>query len=88
MKAVRCIVAGRVQGVWFRDTTRRRAIELGLTGSARNLPDGTVEVIAYGSAGALETLKTWLWEGSRGSQVNSVECEALEGSAPSRFVIG
>jgi acylphosphatase len=43
-------VHGRVQGVWFRDSTRREAERLGVQGHAINRPDGTVEVLAYGSA--------------------------------------
>ena len=49
-------VSGRVQGVGFRWWTRARALELGLAGSATNLPDGRVEVVAEGSREALERL--------------------------------
>ncbi|MGD8875746.1 MAG: acylphosphatase, partial [Gammaproteobacteria bacterium] len=48
MPAMRCYVSGRVQGVFFRASTRDRARQLGLTGQASNLPDGRVEVIASG----------------------------------------
>jgi len=78
MKCVRCIVSGRVQGVWFRDNTRRKAIQLGITGSARNRRDGTVEVIACGEEAAVEQLQAWLWEGSPMSRVVSVECVPFE----------
>lgn len=53
-------VHGRVQGVGFRWWTRSRALELGLVGSASNLPDGRVEVVAEGSKGACEQLLTRL----------------------------
>ena len=56
---VRCIVSGRVQGVFFRAATQREAQQLGVTGYARNLPDGNVEVLACGKASALEGLKEW-----------------------------
>lgn len=49
-------VAGRVQGVGFRDWVRRQAQQLGLAGSATNLPDGRVEVIAQGPREACESL--------------------------------
>jgi acylphosphatase len=52
-----------VQGVWFRDSTRRVAVELGITGHAVNLDNGDVEVLAYGSPAALQRLSDWLHEG-------------------------
>jgi acylphosphatase len=70
----RCLVAGRVQGVWFRSSTQQQARALGLTGSAVNLPDGRVEVIACGDATAVETLSAWLWQGPELAQVSDVEC--------------
>jgi acylphosphatase len=73
--ARRCYVSGRVQGVFFRASTRSRARELGVTGHARNLPDGRVEVLACGSAAAVEALCAWLWEGPPGAQVSAVEVE-------------
>jgi len=84
----RCIVTGHVQGVWFRDTTRRKAIELGLSGSAVNLPDGSVEVIACGDGRAVEALCDWLWEGSPMSRVSAVLCEQLPAVARSGFSTG
>ena len=84
----RCIVHGRVQGVWYRDTTRRRAQELGLGGHARNLPDGTVEVVVQGEADAVESLCQWLWQGSPASEVTRVDCNTCEASATSGFEIG
>jgi acylphosphatase len=84
----RCIVQGRVQGVWYRDTTRSKAIELGLTGSAVNLPDGSVEVIARGNDEAVEALCAWLWQGSPMSQVESVRCEDWQGDIAPMFGIG
>ncbi len=72
---VRCVVAGRVQGVFFRATTRDVARQLGLSGYARNLPDGRVEVLACGESVAVERLQAWLWEGPQLAQVDSVHCE-------------
>ena len=84
----RCVVKGRVQGVWYRDTTRRKALELGLVGSAVNMADGSVEVIACGSDAAVEALCEWLWQGSPMSQVESVKCEAWAAIENSDFWIG
>ncbi len=73
--ARRCLVAGRVQGVFYRASTRQRAVELGVTGHARNLADGRVEVLACGDSTAVAALCDWLWQGSPASQVTSVEIE-------------
>jgi acylphosphatase len=70
-----CRVSGRVQGVFFRASTRARAEVLGVTGYARNLPDGQVEVLACGDDAAVTALCNWLWQGSPASSVTSVEVE-------------
>jgi len=69
----RCLVAGRVQGVFYRATAARRARELGVRGHARNLPDGRVEVLACGDAESVNAFVKWLWIGSSASKVSSVE---------------
>ena len=71
------MVAGRVQGVFYRASTRARAETLGITGHARNLPDGRVEVLACGQREAVEALCRWLWQGSPASHVSAVEIEEL-----------
>lgn len=88
MACKRCIVQGRVQGVWFRDTTRQRALELGLSGSAANRRDGSVEVIICGEAPPVETLCDWLWVGSPMSEVEVVRCEDWDGDISEGFGIG
>lgn len=65
-------VRGQVQGVGFRWWTRSRALEFGLVGSASNLPDGRVEVIAEGSRGDCERLLSALREGSTPGRVDYV----------------
>jgi acylphosphatase len=80
--ARRCLVAGRVQGVFYRASTRQRARELGVTGYARNLADGRVEVLACGEAAAVHALCDWLWQGSPASHVTSVQVEELRSGAP------
>lgn len=75
-RAVRlhALVRGRVQGVFFREYTRRNALGLGLVGEVRNLPDGTtVEVVAEGPRAALEELLALLREGPPRSRVTEVE---------------
>jgi acylphosphatase len=69
----RSLVSGRVQGVFYRATCVRKALSLGLTGHARNLPDGRVEVLACGETAAVEQFIAWLWEGSPASKVAAVD---------------
>jgi acylphosphatase len=69
----KCLVAGRVQGVFYRGSAARRAQELGVCGYARNMPDGRVEVLACGDVAAVAEFVHWLWLGSSASQVSSVE---------------
>lgn len=73
--ARRCLVTGRVQGVFFRAGTARRARELGVTGVARNLADGSVEVVACGDERAVAALCEWLLEGPPAARVEAVEVE-------------
>jgi acylphosphatase len=66
------IVRGDVQGVCFRAAVRRRALQLGLTGSAENLPDGSVEIYAQGAFSQLQKLEQFLASPGVG-RVDSVE---------------
>lgn len=84
----RFLVSGRVQGVWFRESTRQRAQELGLTGRALNLSDGRVEVIACGNAAALDSLATWLWHGPEMASVRDVVSEEIATQGFSGFHTG
>jgi DNA ligase D-like protein (predicted 3'-phosphoesterase) len=68
-RAVRAVVAGSVQGVGFREATRRRAHRLGVLGWVRNEDDGTVAVHAEGDAKAVEELLAFLRKGPRGAAV-------------------
>jgi acylphosphatase len=74
----RCIVSGRVQGVFYRKSAQQRARELGVTGHARNRPDGSVEVLAVGEPAAVEAFVAWLWQGSSTSRVTAVEVLELD----------
>jgi acylphosphatase len=74
--ARRFTIKGRVQGVWFRDSTRKQANNLGLSGHAINLPNGDVEVLAFGEAQALAELSAWLQTGPPLANVLQVrECD-------------
>jgi len=73
-----CLVAGRVQGVFYRASTRRKALELGLNGWVRNLPDGRVEVYACGEGAQLDILCAWLKEGPPHAEVTDVQCREIE----------
>ena len=73
MVCKKCLVGGRVQGVFYRATAAQRARELGIRGHARNLPDGRVEVLACGDEAAVTAFVEWLWTGSSASKVTSVE---------------
>jgi acylphosphatase len=67
------VVHGRVQGVFFRDTTRRMAEARGVAGWARNTPEGTVEAVFEGEPDAVEGLIRFAHEGPRGATVERVE---------------
>jgi len=71
--ARRWFVRGRVQGVGYRYFAQRAAVELGLTGYARNLDDGRVEVYAMGLAGKLSEFSALLYRGPRWGEVRGVE---------------
>lgn len=82
------MVAGRVQGVYYRASTADRARELGLSGWAKNLPDGNVEVVVAGPLAAVAALTGWLWQGPPAARVDSVSIEAWRGAAPEGFTTG
>lgn len=77
MATARFLVSGLVQGVYFRASTQAHARQLDLTGYARNLADGRVEVVASGDAQALARLETRLHQGPPAAAVDSVVREDL-----------
>jgi len=77
MPSARFIVSGKVQGVFYRASTREQALRLGLAGHAKNLPDGRVEVLASGDADALGALERWLRQGPPAAKVDAVSREDL-----------
>jgi len=74
-KRVHILISGLVQGVWFRSSTRSKAIALGVKGWVRNLPDGRVEVMAEGKEKELKELIKWCYTGPPGASVRDVEVE-------------
>jgi len=68
----RFLVFGKVQGVYFRHSARLEARRLAIRGIARNLPDGSVEVVAQGGAAAVEELRVWLQRGPAQARVDEV----------------
>jgi acylphosphatase len=65
-------ITGKVQGVWFRASTKERAEELGISGTAQNMKDGTVEVYASGNIDQLEKFQEWLAIGPPKAEVDAV----------------
>ena len=87
-QAKKFLVSGRVQGVFFRESTRREAQHLGIQGSATNLEDGRVEVLAWGAESALDLLHAWLHTGPTMARVTNVEPLPLDGEPPQGFTTG
>ncbi len=84
----KALVSGKVQGVWYRASTKRRAQELGVTGWARNLDDGNVEVMMYGSAASVLQLEQWLKQGPPLARVHQVDCADAPSQAWDQFTTG
>ena len=78
MRAIHFHVSGRVQGVWFRASTTRQAMRLGLSGWVRNLPDGRVEGWAEGDAELVGQLIAWLWRGPELARVDDLDFDEVE----------
>ena len=79
----RVVIQGRVQGVFFRETTRRRALAAGVAGWVRNNPDGRVEAILEGEPEAVERVIAFCREGPRGARVDWVDVASEE---PERLI--
>ncbi|MDI9819726.1 MULTISPECIES: acylphosphatase [unclassified Legionella] len=74
---IHCFISGKVQGVWFRASAKEQAEQLGITGWARNLIDGRVEVLACGDEKALEVFYSWLKQGPPLAHVSDCTRENL-----------
>ena len=83
----RVVASGRVQGVFFRDSTRRRAEAAGVAGWVRNTADGTVEAVFEGDEAAVEELVEFIRSGPGNSEVSSVDVTAEEPEGLSGFEV-
>ncbi|MCP9486100.1 MAG: acylphosphatase [Gaiellaceae bacterium MAG52_C11] len=87
MQRRRVVVQGHVQGVFFRETVRRRALAAAVAGSVRNRPDGSVEAVFEGEREPVERLVQFCREGPRGARVDWVDVENEEPAGLSGFEI-
>jgi acylphosphatase len=78
MKSMRCVISGKVQGVYFRSWTKDQADSLGVKGWVRNISGARVEVLAQAGDDILDEFKKRLIQGSSMSEVSSIECETLD----------
>ena len=85
--ARRVVVHGAVQGVFFRDTTRRRAQSRGVTGWVRNRSDGAVEALFEGDADAVDAMVAFVHDGPRGADVERVDVQDAEPEGHDAFEI-
>jgi acylphosphatase len=77
MISISITVSGKVQGVWFRQSTREKALILGITGIVKNLADGRVYIIATGSKEQLEKLVSWCRQGPEKARVTGIEVQDI-----------
>ena len=75
LQTMSIIVRGRVQGVFYRQSTREKATELNINGFVRNLPDGSVHILATGTIEQLNAFVNWCWQGPRKAIVTDVQQE-------------
>ncbi|HEY5717788.1 MAG TPA: acylphosphatase [Motiliproteus sp.] len=80
--AIHALISGRVQGVWFRQSTKEQADANGVSGWVRNLPDGRVEAVLVGDANGVRLVETWLNQGPPLATVAEVIVAALEPEQP------
>ena len=86
-RAVRAVVHGEVQGVFFRDSTRQEADRQGVAGWVRNRPDGTVELHAEGPPGAVDALLAFARTGPSNAQVAHVDLEDADAEGLDGFEV-
>ncbi|VAX31565.1 Acylphosphate phosphohydrolase, putative [hydrothermal vent metagenome] len=87
IKAVHIVVRGRVQGVWFRGSAQSFACELGLTGWAKNCPDGTVEIHAEGAGVKLNEFIKWCETGPPLADVTGVDVTPVPAKEMEKFFV-
>jgi len=80
-------ISGRVQGVFYRAHTKKKANELGITGWVKNLPDGRVEAVFQGPKDKVEKMISWCHKGSPASRVTNVEMAKAQQEDYKNFII-
>src|SRR5438094_2473934 len=80
-------VSGLVQGVYYRQSAKEKALELGISGIVKNLPNGNVQILASGTADQLDELVHWCKQGPPHAKVNSVDVEEVDSQVFMGFVI-
>ena len=80
-------VFGKVQGVFYRQSAKEKARELGITGKVMNMKDGTVKIIATGSAAQLNKFTTWCRQGPPRANVTNIEIKKIDLENFDEFVI-
>jgi acylphosphatase len=73
LQTMSIIVSGKVQGVYYRQSTKEKAIELNITGFVRNLPNGDVFILATGTTDQVSALIEWCWQGPGRAVVTDVD---------------
>jgi acylphosphatase len=81
------IIEGKVQGVFFRQSTRQKAIELGITGTVRNLKDGSVEIMATGTPEQLRQITQWCNHGPPRAVVTNIKSTPLPLQPFNNFIV-
>ena len=81
IRRARIVVTGIVQGVFYRYSTKRKADELGLAGTVRNLPDGSVEIVCEGDEKEIERLIEWCRQGPRAPSSRTSTCDGTTSPA-------
>ena len=87
MQTLLIIVSGKVQGVWYRQSTKEKALELGITGEVSNQSDGTVKIIATGTAEQLSQLTDWCRQGPPKANVTNLDVKELPQQSFKSFTV-
>ena len=87
LQTISITVSGIVQGVYYRQSTKEKAMELGIAGIVKNLPDGNVHILATGTNEQLDQLVQWCRVGPRNAQVDSVDVKSVNRQEFLGFVI-
>jgi acylphosphatase len=80
-------VSGQVQGVYYRQSTKEKALELGVSGIVKNLPNGNVQILATGTQDQLNELVHWCRQGPPLAKVSGVDVKSVESQVFMGFVI-